>query len=202
MLMIRSDKRLHWPDYVDQGKIVATKEVNPTLCVSCGLSVQSKPCLVKCDECQSSWHLDCIDEVPTTAAPLVVDYTKEGPKPVPGLRRMYWRCPRHIAQNMYLLEHPSVDNDGKVLSRGHKIRKALHPEVVKPAFDRGHRNDGENIELEYSSDEEADMVDEGYEPMPNINSTVYKISAKAVKLDFIAKAKRFVHSSSAILVLS
>jgi hypothetical protein len=93
---------------------------------------------------------------------------------------------------MYLLDHPTLAYNGVPTIRGLKLRQPIDPVYVKPAFERGHRNDGNNIEVLFSEDEEEDMEppDEGFEEVPEIEGQVYKLHSRTIQLDFINRVKR------------
>jgi len=181
---------------MDEGKLLL-KDPNPAFCIACGLTVQSKPMLLKCDECHASWHLDCLDDRVHTDLPHVLENVKRvGNKEQAVFKRQYFKCPRHIDQNLRFFTHPVIDNDATFKTRGIKVRQFRNPKIVAPVVDRGHKNNG-YIEIEHVSDDDGEEEeDEGFVEMPNTDGTVYKIKSHSIKLDFIAKAKQYVLSRS------
>jgi hypothetical protein len=67
-------------------------------------------------------------------------------------------------------------------ARGHKLRRARSPAVITPTIQRGNRNNG-IIEVDLSDDDEP-------APIEQEDGVVYKLSANAIRLDFIAKVKQ------------
>ncbi|KAL8704190.1 MAG: hypothetical protein Q9201_002651 [Fulgogasparrea decipioides] len=82
-----------------------------------------------------------------------------------------WKCPNHIDSEITLPRSAS--------GRKYKIRKPKDPHVIEPALQRGIKNNG-IIEIE-------DEVSEDEEQPPG---TIFRLPAKAIKLDFISKVKR------------
>jgi hypothetical protein len=154
-------------------------------CYSCKESSAAGRMIVQCDECDAQWHLDCLD--PPLANP---------PSVAPnGKSRAYFRCPLHVSIDIRLMNNALLtageDFDRHVKlaqnaddlrrpverTRVHKLRYPKHPHVVKPAIERGNKNNG-NIEV-YGLD---DLTQE--------DDVMYELSAKAVAMDFITRAKR------------
>jgi hypothetical protein len=185
---------------MDEGKLLAMKEVNPTLCTVCGLSVQSKPYLMKCDLCKSAWHLDCLDPLTRTDRPPVgATEQKVGNRVQFIMKKKYFMCPRHVSQDLQHFSYPSFTEDyTNITTRGFKIRSFAEPRVIETAIDRGHRNDGENIEVEL--DEESDQsssddedTDEGFVEGANVGNVTHKMREYSIKQDFFVKVKRYDH---------
>lgn len=65
----------------------------------------------------------------------------------------------------------------------HRHRQLKEAPVVRPAFARGHRNDG-HIEIEFNATD--DEVEPGFYEQREFGH-VYKLPEDAVKLDFISR---------------
>lgn len=82
-----------------------------------------------------------------------------------------WKCPNHIDSEVALPRSAS--------GRKYKVRRPRDPRVVEPAIQRGIKNNG-HIEVEDEISEEEDQPP----------GTIFRLSAKAIQLDFIAKIKQ------------
>jgi hypothetical protein len=190
---------------MDEGRLLAMKDVNPTLCTACGLSVQSKPYLMKCDLCKAAWHLDCLDPmIRTDRPPVGATEQKVGNRVQFIMKKKYFMCPRHISQDLHHFNYPSFADDHQTITtRGFKIRSFADPQVVDTAIDRGHRNDGENIYIELDDvveeDSDDEDVDEGFVEGANTGNVVHKLREYSIKQDFFVKVKRYVLSESLIM---
>lgn len=142
------------------------------ICIVCKQSSLGGKTIIQCDSCGSQWHLDCLD--PPQANP---------PKPSNnGKTRPYFRCPRHIDQDLRLIGDPKMayTKSNGLGFRGHKLRPVANPAVYTPVIQRGHRNNG-MIEVELEEEVEAQE-----------NSAIPKLKERNITLDFIEKARRFV----------
>ncbi|KAI4259273.1 MAG: hypothetical protein LQ352_000813 [Teloschistes flavicans] len=82
-----------------------------------------------------------------------------------------WKCPNHIDSEVALPRSAS--------GRKYKVRRPKDPRVVEPAIQRGIKNNG-IIEVEDEISEEEDQPP----------GTIFRLSAKAIQLDFISKIKQ------------
>lgn len=82
-----------------------------------------------------------------------------------------WKCPNHVDSEVAVPRSAS----GKV----YKIRRPRNPGVIQPALTRGTKNNG-IIEIEDEISDEEDQPP----------GTIYRIPARAIKLDFITKIKQ------------
>ncbi|KAL8731445.1 MAG: hypothetical protein Q9166_003420 [cf. Caloplaca sp. 2 TL-2023] len=82
-----------------------------------------------------------------------------------------WKCPNHVDSEIAVPRSAS----GKI----YKIRRPKAPRIISSALTRGIKNNG-IIEIE-------DEISEDEDQPPG---TIYRIPAKAIKLDFIAKVKQ------------
>ena len=155
------------------------KEGQPVLCFRCGKSSLGQREIISCDFCSLKWHLDCLD--PPLANP---------PRRDPQNRPKYsWMCPAHVDQDLL-----SAGRAG----RTHKMRRPKNAKVVDTHLSRGFRNNG-MIEI----DNEDDKDDQ---PEPDEDGTVYRVTERSVKLDFIDRVKRYVstfpHEADSMLTLT
>lgn len=122
--------------------------------------------IVPCDACGLFWHTDCLD--PPRAHPR---------------SQTRFICPHHVSQDLH-----AVDPISGEVSHGHgashRIRIPKVKKIITPIIPRGQRNHG-NIEIISDSDED----DEAPEAFEDADGTIYRLPAKAVKLDFIHQVK-------------
>lgn len=150
---------------IDPFKVKDSKG-NFVLCFHCGLSAAGKREIIKCDYCGLHWHLDCLD--PPPANPPVR-------QPLDGRPRPLWRCPAHATN----------DKAGYSESRSfHKIRRPRNAKVMDTLLSRGLKNNG-NIEIENDPSDIEDDMD-----MYNDDGSIYRVTEKSVKLDFIERINR------------
>lgn len=156
------------------------KAGNPILCHFCSESSEGNRAIIKCDFCNTCWHLDCLDP-PLTHPP------RQGNPNRPGFN---WRCPLHVD------EADSLSKDGKLkisvqgLSNGkvRKLRKPKPMKVVDVHMRMGHRNDGTNVAIINDSDVEDDAEDDREDK----DTTVHRLHSAHIKRDFLMAAQRYV----------
>jgi hypothetical protein len=122
---------------------------------------------MKCDECNATWHLDCINPPPA--------YTTTFSK-----SRPYFRCPYHFDRDIKMIgNNGKPDLSGRL--RLHKLRKLANPRTVFPYKNPGPRNNG-------IIDVELDPEYEDLERQPD--GVVFKLDEQTIKLNFIEKTRR------------
>lgn len=87
----------------------------------------------------------------------------------PPRAKTTWKCPAHIDLD--------IVNRTCMTGQARKIRRVKNAKITVPALQRGIRNNGD-IELEDESSEDDD------------DSTIYRLPAMGIKLDFIDRVKR------------
>jgi hypothetical protein len=154
---------------------------NIPFCKGCGKACTDLGVAIPCDECGTFWHCDCLNP-PRVKAP---------PKPEAGktnnFSRPYFRCPLHVANHLDVVGDPRVPDpvhkDDRTSSRDyirvHRRRTPRDPRMVSPGIIRGNRNNG-IIDVDLDSDEDEVAQEDGVR---------YKLSARQVFKDFVAKAK-------------
>ena len=148
--------------------------------------------MLKCDFCNSYWHLDCVD--PPLANPPHIS--------LEASQRDAWRCPRHIEHDLrsgLLLQndlnsaYDDVDMGDATFARvPRKIRRRKNPDIVEPTFSRGMRNNG-LIDIINDPDDDTDGEGNytGFE-VKDVNSKVYRVPERGLIADFLSKVKRYV----------
>jgi hypothetical protein len=151
------------PDYYK----LKDKAGNPVLCHACGKSSEGKKVIITCGFCPLHWHLDCLDP------PLA--------NPPPHSLHNPWKCPCHIEDILSVM--PSA------MGPAHKFRRLKNTPVIKPALQRGIKNNGRievevDSDYEFSKDEEMNFLEE------EIHGQIYQVPEKGLVLDFISQARR------------
>nr|POE77953.1 curved dna-binding protein [Quercus suber] len=156
---------------------------NSIICHSCHKSSANSRQLITCDTCGTHWHLDCLDP-PLAKTPARILENK---------RVQTWLCPLHV-------DHELREVDTSLLNvrrRKIHIRRPKRACVKDTALTRGFRNNGIIEVLEESSDgSESEFYDEG--ASDEDESTIHRLPAAGIKLDFIDKVKVYVHKPSYI----
>ncbi|KAF2012055.1 hypothetical protein BU24DRAFT_435490 [Aaosphaeria arxii CBS 175.79] len=159
------------------------------LCVQCGKSSSGKRQMLKCDFCDSHWHLDCCD--PPLANPPHISLESS--------TRDAWKCPRHVDHDLRSgqlkqqdLNHIESDDDTVMVDMdfddrvSRKVRRPKKASLIEPTFSRGIRNNGL---VEIINDPDDDTDGEGNYVFEDLNSKTFRIPEKGVILDFIDKVK-------------
>ena len=191
MLTWQSKNKPVWVDpqgfhaSVEHGTAWRDKKGNLIHCFQCKKTTVDGQPLVTCDYegCGNAFHLDCLYPMRATL-PCTTDKT-----------RNQWICPVHVDEHdIPNLTYPSwvgAPPEGRDV-RFPRIRKPKIPSIRSTILTRGHVNNG-LIEVVFDSDDEEDEFIEESAPRrpsePEGDDVVYRIPAKGIKLDFIAKAK-------------
>ena len=144
------------------------------LCCMCRQSALGGRSIISCDYCSSKWHLDCLDP-PRATLPY---------KQPSGDPRHTWMCPNHMEHELRAIDLSikatgEPNPDGKL----YKLRKPKNPRIIEPAISRGISNNGLIEVINEPSDEEDDEI-------TNQGPSIYRITEKGIKLDFIDKMRR------------
>lgn len=145
------------------------------LCYACDKSSLDHRDIVPCDFCTLHWHLDCLNP------PLAIPPNRG----VNAKFRNTWMCPNHIDHDLRHLdpiEQTGVRHEGT--GRTHRVRRPRKPTIIDTSLRRGFRNNGLIDVASDSSD------DSGFEEDEDPFGAVYRIPARGIKLDFIARVKR------------
>lgn len=154
-------------------------------CYKCGKTALGGRMIVPCDYCSLHWHLDCLD-------PPLANPPPRGNKS----SRPPWRCPNHIEHSLKNLattvmpaaarhKKAAASEDDDVSTRTRKVRKPKNPRVVDAAS--AVPNEGIiEVAMEESDEEFAEEDRHG---------RIYRVPERAIKLDFIERAKRYVFFS-------
>lgn len=146
--------------------------------------------LVSCDYCVLSWHLDCLDP-PRASNPKLVAQDETEPLPkAKGKKKdkpkviTTWMCPNHVTDD------PSGDGlqgTSRAVNGGRigKLRRPKHATIKDVSLRRGFHNNGLIEILNDPSDTEKEEDETGI---------IYRLSEKAIKLDFIDCVKQCVPS--------
>ncbi|KAF7724882.1 hypothetical protein EC973_000595 [Apophysomyces ossiformis] len=144
------------------------------VCFRCRKTALSKP-IISCDYCPLYWHMDCLN--PPMAAP-------------PNLARK-WMCPNHVEHALPLTRrqrkpliidsvYPCTANNGDI-------------EIISDDSD-------EDMGSQSTSEEEID--EDNVEKVLSYGGLVYRLPAKAIKLDFMDYAKRLRSNNDTLLQIN
>ncbi|KAF2422440.1 hypothetical protein EJ08DRAFT_726008 [Tothia fuscella] len=192
-------RNIHTHESFDEMKTVASnfdKKVDPSTCCVCGLTVQSKPYLLKCNTCQAFWHMDCIGPDVRTDRPPVAQYEKRiGNRSTIEYKQVYFQCPRHTNQDLQRYAFPTFGDadENAAARRGFKIRQYRAPEFADVGLERGFRNKDNDLEvLVDDSDKESDVeeIDAATLPHAAAGNVRHRVHERSVKQDFLVKAKQ------------
>lgn len=131
--------------------------------------------IVPCDVCGLFWHTDCLSPPRANA-----------PHGRNGNYRVRFTCPRHVVTDLHAID-PIANTINYGGDNYHRIRVPKRKRIIDPQISRGVRNNG-NIEVGSDTDESGSE----HEEVEDVDGSVYRIPRKALKLDFIHKAKMYV----------
>jgi len=146
--------------------------------------------LVSCDYCVLSWHLDCLDP-PRASNPKLVAQDETEPLPkVKGKKKdkpkviTTWMCPNHVTDDP---NGDGLQGTNRAVNGGRigKLRRPKHATIKDVSLRRGFHNNGLIEVLNDPSDTEKEVDETGI---------IYRLSEKAIKLDFIDRIKQYVLS--------
>ena len=149
---------------------------NTLLCYFCGKSSEGSRSIIQCDYCGENWHLDCLN--PPLANPPA--------RTLEGKKTHDWMCPLHADHELRRVD-TSLLNPRDIGRKVH-VRKPRNAKMVETSLRRGFCNNGV---IDIVEDESDDSDSEFYEDTPD-ESTVYRLPASGIKLDFIDKVKKYV----------
>lgn len=155
--------------------------------------------MLKCDFCDASWHLDCLD--PPLANPPNIS--------LEASQRDAWRCPRHLEHDLRsgLLVQNDLNDLGDdvqmadaapVARVARKVRKLKNAEAIESTFSRGMRNNG-LIDIINDPDDDTDGEGNyvfGQGDSKDLNAKVFRVPERGVILDFVSRVKRYAQSFS------
>lgn len=200
MLTVSSNARNNTAaEAFDEAKLLAMKTTEPDTCAVCGLSVQSKPFLIKCDVCKEYWHIDCIEPVTRLERPSIgVREEKVGNRMQFLMKKKFFMCPRHVAQDFKMFGNVKIAEKGDAPTnpRAFKLRTFKNPTTVDVPMERGFANNGAEIDVivdeseKEDSDVDEDDMDPGFVPGLTTENVRYRVHEISIKQDFLIKAKR------------
>nr|XP_023908645.1 transcription intermediary factor 1-alpha-like [Quercus suber] len=162
------------PDYT------RTKDEKGNLitCHSCHKASANLRQIITCDMCGTHWHLDCLD--PPLANPPV--------RILENKKIQTWMCPLHVDHELRAVDTSLLNNARR---RKIHIRRPKHAKVKDTALTRGFQNNGIiDILDEPSEDSDSEFYNEG--ASDEDESTIHRLPASGIKLDFIDKIKAYV----------
>lgn len=147
---------------------------NNVLCYACDKSSLGKRAIITCDYCGHHWHIDCLD--PPLANPPCRDAL--------GTKTSDWMCPLHVDHDLRQVDTRLL-KPARLTRRVH-IRKPRNAKTAETALQRGLQNNG-IIEI---ADDDSDETDSEFYEDDREPTTVFKMPAQGIKLDFIDKVKQ------------